>query len=129
MKLGAWWIHCECLYAQGDLEGCSRQLESGLDMLRKLEADGSVEGVVFQRNDEYLPLPASSRLQELASKMQVVLQHKKQGNDAFKQKHYREAERQYTAALAIQEVAAPAFSAVIYSNLAAVHIVRFLFPP
>lgn len=126
IKLQAWWINCECLYAQGDLDKCGRRLEGGLDMLRKLEAENGVGGNVGQLEEDCLPLPASARVQDLASKMQAVLQCKQLGNAAFQQKDYPEAERQYTAALAVREVAAPVFSAVLYSNRAAVHMVRSL---
>jgi tetratricopeptide (TPR) repeat protein len=131
IKLQAWWINCECLYAQGDLDRCARRLESGLDILRRLEsAEGEgVGAVVVQQDDDCLPLPASSRVEELARKMKTVLQCKQLGNTAFQQKDYPEAERQYSAALAVREVAAPAFSAVLYSNRAAVHMVCVIDSP
>jgi hypothetical protein len=126
MKLQAWWINCECLYAQGDLERCAKRLEAGLGMLQRLES--AVPEGAAQPEDDCLPLPASTHVQELASKMQIVMQCKQQGNAAFQKKNYTEAERQYTAALAVREVAAPAFSAVLYSNRAAVHMARSIDP-
>lgn len=126
IKLQAWWINCECLYAQGELEQCAKRLNSGLPMLRQLESAEGVGGLVVQDEDDCIPLPASTRVQELASKMQAVLRCKQQGNAAFQAKEYSDAEKHYTAALAIREVAAPAFIAVLYSNRAAVHMVRAL---
>jgi hypothetical protein len=116
----------------GDLERCSRQLESGLQRLesglRRLEACEGVSWLVVQRDDDCLALPARARVQELASKMQLVLLQLQRGNHAEQQRDYGEAERQYTAALAVREVTAPAFSAALYGELALLQCVRSSFP-
>ena len=99
-------------------------LKSGLNMLRSLEESSGSSGGIERRAGDCVPLRSSARVQELASKMATVLRCKQQGNTAFQQRDYAGAERHYTAALAVRGVAAPFFSAVLYSNRVAVHMVR-----
>eukprot|EP00892_Ulva_mutabilis_P011019 jgi/Ulvmu1/828/UM010_0202.1 len=126
----AWWVQCETLYAEGQLEKCVERLDGGLRDLEKLErvggaGDGGEAGV--ERGLEggslghRVPLPAVAHVKERLADLRQVLQGRSAGNKAFEEKRYEEAARLYTLALGERRVAAPAFWARLHSNRAAAY--------
>lgn len=129
-RLQAWWLRCETLYAEGDLEKCVCRMEDGLGDLEALERTGAVAGGALERGlaggslGDRVPLPAVSVLRERIGDMRQVLQGRSAGNAAFTDKRYEEAARLYTLALGERRVAAPAFWAKLHSNRAAAYQVH-----
>lgn len=123
LALQAWWLQCESLYAQGDLEQCANRLGGGLAMLQQHEAEAA-DGQSGGAEEDCVEVPRSERAKHLAAQMARVLQLRKAGNHAFKAGKFADAERLYSEALAHRDVASPVFWALLYSNRAAVFEVR-----
>lgn len=131
-KLQAWWLQCETLYAEGELEKCVARLECGLGDLEALERSEPADAVALERGlaggaaGRRVPLPPAAHVRERVADLRQVLQGRSAGNAAFTDKRYEEAARLYTLALGERRVAAPAFWARLYSNRAAAYQVHFV---
>lgn len=135
-RLQAWWLQCETLYAEGELEKCVRRMEDGVGDLEALERTGAGggggaldRGLAGGSLGDRVPLPTVSQVRERIGDMRQVLQGRSAGNAAFTDKRYEEAARLYTLALGERRVAAPAFWAKLHSNRAAAYQVRSPPPP
>jgi tetratricopeptide (TPR) repeat protein len=123
VQLQAWWLNCEALYAQGDLAQCAERLDAGHKVLSSL-SDSDAQALRSEEGQR-VPLPDAARLLELVASLRVAVTKKEQGNSAFAAGRHEQAVELYTAALGVQDAAAPAFAAVLYSNRAAAYKVLF----
>lgn len=129
-RLQAWWLQCETLYGEGELEKCVERLEGGVPDLEALERGAGGGSAALDRGmeghslGERVPLPTAALVKERAAEMRQVLQGRSAGNAAYAERRFEEAARLYTLALGERHVAAPAFWARLHSNRAAAYQVR-----
>ena len=104
----AWWLQCDVLFAQGDLQACADLLAAGASSL------AAVEDAV----DVVVSLPTAAAARARAAAIAAALEHRKRGTEQVAAERLAEAERAYTAALSVAEAAAPPFCAKLYHNRA-----------
>ncbi|KAJ7972177.1 DnaJ-like subfamily C member 7 [Quillaja saponaria] len=104
-RLWRWSLISRCYFHLG-------KLEASLDILEKLEQDGSVKEKCGIKNLEMLF--------SMVATIRELLSRKKSGNDAFKLGKYTEAVEHYTVALSSSIKSRP-FAAICFCNRAAAH--------